>query len=451
MSRLACLRLHRDASRRVIRIASPVVFGSLSLTLLSVVDTIMLGRLGSVPLAASGVAAVLFQAISFPLSGIGIGVQTLVARRYGEGKLPIAGEIRSNGLVMAFFLGVPLFVAAPWLAEMLSPILSSDAAVVDLGGIYLQYRFYGAVFIFLNWVFRGFFAALGETRHQMAANLVITAVNIVLDYLLIFGVAGFPALGIQGASIASSIALGSGTLYFAAAALLPRFRSIYGVFRPRLRSRDLTWPIVRLSVPVIVQRLVSHASWFAFFLIVARIGTLELAATNVIRSAYSVTIMIAIGLGTAAAALVGQNLGAKRPKDAELLAIEATKLAAYGMGLLGLLFLFFPGAVMRLYTSDAVVIALGRFPLIMLGWVQAAAGIALVLSQSLQGAGNTRFVMGAEIAVCIGLYLPVVYVLGLRTPLGLNGAWTGEYVYWIALTAIMIWKFRQGDWKSIVL
>ena len=451
MSRFASLRLHPDASRRVIGIAAPVVFGSLSLTLLSVVDTIMLGRLGAVPLAASGIAAVLFQAISFPLSGIGIGVQTLVARRFGEGRHAVGGEIRSNGLAMAALLGVPLIFTAPWLARVLSPILSGDGMVVELGAVYLQYRFYGAVFIFLNWVFRGFFAAIGETRHQMLASVVITVVNIVLDYLLIFGIAGFPALGIRGASIASSIALGAGTVYFVLVSLLPRFRSVYGIFRPRLRTRQLTWPIVRLSLPVIVQRLVSHSSWFAFFFVVARIGTLELAATNVIRSAYSVTIMLAIGLGTAASALVGQNLGARRPEQAERLAVEATKLAAYSMGILGLLFLFFPGAVMRLFTSDAAVIAFGRFPLIMLGWVQAAAGISLVLSQSLQGAGNTRFVMGAEIAVCLGLYLPVVYLLGLHTPLGLIGAWTGEYVYWLALTGIMVWKFRRGDWKTIVV
>ena len=451
MSRLEILRLHPEATRRVLRIATPVVLGSLSFTLLSVVDTIMLGRLGPLPLAASGIAAVLFQVIAFPLAGIGTGVQTLVARRFGEGRLQVAGVIRSNGLAMALVLGIPLIFLAPWLARTLAPILSGDQAVVDLGGVYLQYRFYGTIFVFINWVFRGFFAAIGETKHQMAANLVITLTNIVLDYFLIFGIAGFPALGVKGAAIASTIALGAGALYFLVAALLPRFRTAYGVFRPRLGNRELTWPIIRLSLPVVVQRLVAHGAWFAFFFVVSRIGTLALASTNVLRSLFNLPVMVGVGMGTAGAALVGQKLGAKRPEEAELLAVEATKLAAYAMAVFGLLFLVMPIPLMRIYTSDPQVIALGHTPLIMLGVVQAVAGIVLVLTQALQGAGNTRYVMGAEIAVCLGLYLPVVYVLGLHTPLGLIGAWTGEYVYWVALAAIMIRKFRRGDWKSIVL
>jgi MATE family multidrug resistance protein len=195
--------------------------------------------------------------------------------------------------------------------------------------------------------------------------------------------------------------------------------------------------------------LISHGSWFAFFFVVSRIGTVELAATNVIRSIYSLTIMIAIGMGTAASALVGQSMGARRPNDAERYAWEATKLCAYTMGAMGLLFILAPGALLRLYTAEPTVIAAGRGPLLYLGFVQIFAGIALVLSQSLQGAGNTRFVFWTEFFVCIFLYLPTVYFLGLRTPLGFAGAWVGEYVYWIALSIVMVLKFRRGGWKQI--
>ncbi|MBU0596308.1 MATE family efflux transporter, partial [Candidatus Bipolaricaulota bacterium] len=283
------------------------------------------------------------------------------------------------------------------------------------------------------------------------ASILVTAANIALDYLLIFGHAGFPALGIQGAAVASTIAVAIGTGYYIVVVLTPSYRSSYLASRSLASVRRWIAPIVRLSLPIAGQRAVEQGSWVAFFSIVARIGTVELAATNVIRSVHHLTIMLAVGLGIAGSALVGQNLGAGKPDQAERLTWEAVKLATYSMALIGLLFALFPRAIFLIYTSDPDVIAAGRWPLIFLGLVQAFPGIALVLSQGLQGAGNTRFVMLAELLVCFGLYLPVVYLLGLRTPLGLLGAWMGELVYWGSLALIMVLKFRQGTWRRIVI
>ncbi len=429
----------------------PVVLGMSSLTLLSVVDTIMLGRLGPAPLAASGIAGVLFFAIVYSLSAIRVGVQTLTSRRFGEGRYTECGEVLSAGIALSVLVGIPLIVSAPWIARLASPVFSGDPVVRQLGTVYLHYRLYGTVFMLASAVYQGFFAGIGRTRHQLHASVLITGANIVLDYLLIFGRAGFPRLGIEGAALASTIALGIGTVYWIAVSALGRYRGMFqAVGRGRL---GLRWsrPILRLSLPVLAQGGFSHASWFAFFFVVGRIGTNELAATSVIRSIYHLPIMVAVGFGIAASALVGQNLGARRTERAEELTWEAARLAAYSMTLIGLLFLAFPTWVFRIYTSDPTVIATGRLSLMYLGLVQSFAGIALVLSQALQGAGNTRFVMAVEFIVCLGLYLPIVYLLGLRTPLGLVGAWTGEYTYWVALAAIMVTKFRRGTWKAIVV
>ena len=438
-------------SRDVLRLAAPVTLGTLTFTLLTVVDTAMLGRLGAVPLAASGVAGVLFFAITFPLSGVSIGVQTLVARRFGEGAPARCGEVFNTGVLLAIALGTPLVIAAPWIARALAALSSSDPEVLAAGDVYLRYRFLGAVFMMINFTARAFFAAIGRTGHQLVGAALTTAANILFDYLLIFGHAGFPRLGIQGAAIASTIALGVGALYYSSVlAIGSDYRYRFAVLRRPWFSRDWLRPIVRLSIPVVLQRLTSNGAWSIFFLIVARIGTVELAASNVIRSIYHLTIMIGVGLGTAAAALVGQNLGAKEPDRAEALGWEAVRLATWSMAILGLLFLAVPGWVFRIYTSDATVIDAGRTPLMLLGLVQGFAGVALVLTQALQGAGNTRYAMLAEF-VCVACYLPTVYVLGLRTSLGLVGAWTGEYIYWLLLSVAVVWKFRAGGWKQIVV
>jgi len=441
---------HPILAKDVLRLATPVTLGMLTFTLLSIVDTAMLGRLGAVPLAAAGVAGVLYFAVVFPLSSMSVGTQALVARRFGEGNALQCGQILNTGLVLCLAFGIPLVIAAPWLARIIAPLSSNDPQVIEAGAVYLQFRLLGSPFMLFNFVSNGFFAGIGKTKHQLVGSSIITAANIVLDYVLIFGHAGFPKLGIQGASIASSIALGVGSIYYLIVLLLPGYRSMYSALqRPWFTMRWLR-PMVRLSGPILAQRILSNGAWAVFFSLIARIGTVELAATNVIRSIYNLSIMIAIGLGTASAALIGQNLGANKPERAEKLAWESVKIATYAMAAIGLLFILAPGFVFRIYTFDASVIAVGRLPLMLLGPVQAFAGFALVLSLSLQGAGNTRYVMVVEI-LCILLYLPTVYFLGLHTSLGLVGAWTGEYIYWVLLAIAMVWKFKTGSWKTIKL
>ena len=448
--RFAALQPNRALTADVLRLAAPVTLGMLTFTLLSIVDTAMLGRLGAVPLAASGVAGVIYFALVFPISSMSVGTQTLVSRRFGEGNDALCGPILNTAFVLCLIFGIPLVAAAPWLARLLAPISSTDPDVIDAGAVYLHYRFLGSPFMLINFVSRGFFAGIGKTKHQLIGSLFITATNLVLDYILIFGKAGAPAMGIQGAAIASSIALGVGSAYYLSVLVFSGYRARYGVGRrPWFLARWFR-PIVRLSSPIVVQRILSNGAWAVFFTLIARIGTVELAAANVIRSIYSLSIMIAIGLGVAAAALLGQNLGASRPERAERMVWTSVRLAVYGMIVVGALFMIVPEAVFRIYTSEAAVLAAGRLPLMLLGLVQPFAGIALVLSHALQGAGNTRYVMGVEF-VCILLYLPTVYLLGLHTSLGLLGAWTGEYVYWLVLAVAMFWKFRRGTWKTITV
>jgi putative MATE family efflux protein len=443
------LIVQREPALRVSRLAYPVILGSLSFTLLTAVDTIMLGRLGEAPLAASGIAGVLFFAVSFALGSLSVGVQVLTARRFGEGETAQCGGVLRAGLVLSFAIGVPLSIAAPWIARLAAPLLSHDPVVMRFGRDYLEFRLYGTAFSFFGWVYAAFYAGIGQTQHQLASSIVVTAANVILDYGLIFGRLGLPRMEVAGAALASTLAVGAGAVYYFLASLAPRIRRSFQPYRGRLALAAWTRSILRLSLPITAQRVMSHGSWFAFFFVVSRIGTVELAATNVIRSIYSLTIMIASGMGTAASALVGHSLGGGRPDDAERYAWEATRLAAYAMGAMGLLFILAPGPLLRLYTAEPGVIAAGRGPLFWLGFVQVFAGAALVLSQSLQGAGNTRFVFVTEFCVCVFVYLPTVYMLGLRTPLGLSGAWVGEYVYWVVLALVMTLKFRDGTWKKI--
>ncbi len=435
--------------RKLIHLAYPVSLGMISITLLNVVDTAMLGRLGSTPLAAAGISGVAYFAIIFSVAGIGIGVQALTARRYGEKELLQCGQVLNAGIILALITGIPFILASGRIADFLSPVLSNQKDVAELGVTYLRYRFLGSVFLLLNMVYRGFYNGLGDTKQLLVSAVTATVSNILLDYLLIFGHLGFPKMGIAGAAIASTLATGLGSLYLVTISLLGKYRLIYGLYSDFTHSISRARPIIHLSLPVMGQRLISNGTFFVFFSIVARIGTLELAASNIIRSVLGLSIMPAIGIGVAAMTLVGQKLGAKKPSQAEVFAWDAAKLAAYLMAIIGLFFVLFPRAIFMIYTNDAQVIALGKTPLIFLGLTQAFGGVSLVLEQSLQGAGNTRFVMLAEVLAGLLLYLPVAYLLGIRTSLGVTGAWLAELVYWSTLAFLMAAKFRTGTWKAI--
>ncbi len=446
---LGHLALHRGLTAHVLRLACPVVLSSLTYTLLSVVDTAMLGRLGAVPLGASGIAGVSFFAIVFCLSAASVGTQALVARRFGEGNFEECGHVLQAGSFLSLGIALPLVVSGPWLAHWLSTIISGDPSITSQSAVYLTYRLYGAGFMMISWIFQAFFAGVGKTRHQMNASIIVTASNILLDYLLIFGHGGVPRLEIAGAALASSIAVGLGLIYYVVVAATPYYSHTYGIWRSISRSSRWIRPIARLSLPMVGQRAMQQGSWVAFFVLVARIGIVELASSNVIRSIYGLSVMIGVGMGIAASALVGQNLGASEPERAESYTWEAVKLAAYSMMTVGLLFALFPRAIFSIYTTDPEVIAAGRWPLILIGLIQVFPSIGLVLGSALQGAGNTRFVMIAETAICLGPYLPAVYVLGLRTTLGLRGAWLGEFIYWALIALVMLLKFRSGTWKRI--
>ena len=443
------MRPHPVRVRTVIRLAYPVALGMISITFLNVVDTAMLGRLGSTPLAAAGISGVAYFAIVFSIAGIGIGVQTLTARRYGEGEVLQCGQVLNAGLILALIAGIPLVLASGAIASLLSPLLSQQSEVAQLGAIYLRYRFLGSVFLLLNMVYRGFYNGIGDTRQQLMSAIIVTVSNILLDYALIFGNLGAPKMGIAGAAIASSIATALGSAYLIVISLMKRYRITYRLYQHFGHALSRIRPIVRLSLPVMGQRLMSNGSFFIFFSIVGRIGTLELAASNIIRSVLNLSSMPATGIGVAAMTLVGQNLGAKKPDEAEVFAWEAAKLAAYLMAGIGLLFVVFPQFIFMIYTSDPAVIALGRTPLRFLGLTQAFGGISLVIEQSLQGAGNTRYVMIAEILVCLLFYLPIAYLLGIHLHLGITGAWLGELAYWIVMSSLMAAKFRTGTWKRI--
>ena len=436
-------------ARKIRRLAYPIILSSLSLTLLNVVDTAMVGRLCPAALAATGLGGLVFLAIIGAIGSIRQSTQALVARRYGEAGMAGCGQVLDNSLAIGFVLGIIFTISSPWLAHLLSPLLSGDSEVIRLLEVYIEYRFLGALFFLSAAVFEGFFNGIGRTRVRMRYGIIVTASNILLDYLLIFGKFGLPRLEVSGAAIASTIALMLGAVYYLSLIMSKECRSRYRHLHLPNINLSRIGKVARLSLPLIVQSFGSIGGFLVFFWLIGRIGTIELAASNIIVSVIGVSFIFSQAIGVAASILVGQNMGAEKFKEAESSVREAVKMGMVAMGVTGIVLMLFPSQILGIFTSSEEVILMGSAPLVMMGAAGILGAIGIIPRFALIGAGNMRFVMLAEIGITCLIYLPSAYLFGIYLGWGMMGAWLGEVSYRVAIALVMAGKWKGGDWKEI--
>lgn len=440
--------LDRHLSLDVWKLAGPVVIGMLSQTLLNVVDTAMVGRLGAVALGAVGLGGILSWMVLGTVGQLNVGAQAVAARRFGEGRKEETGRVFDNALLLALVIGSFVSLAVARLMSYLYPLFTDDPAVQELGSEYVLYRLYGGLPFLIIFVLRGFFNGVGQTTLHMRVAILVNITNIILNYLLIFGGFGFPRLETKGAAIASALATTIGAVYFLGISLAPRWRLQFRMYHRHNISRDIMANVVRLAVPSGLQAFLVMLGFSLFTSIVARVGTIELAATQVCISVMSLSYLPGAGIGTAASTLIGQKLGEGVPDRAEAYGWEAGRLGMYLMGSVGLLFMFAPELIFRLFTNDPEVIAMGLLPLRIVGAVQVFDGAGMVFTYALYGAGMNRWVFIAEVIINWLIFLPLTFALAIVFELGMVGAWIAFAAYMTIYGVTVGSKYYQGSWKE---
>ncbi|MBD3165181.1 MATE family efflux transporter [bacterium] len=435
-------------SREVMKPAVPVVVGMLSQTLVNLVDTAMVGRLGAAALAAVGMGGVLSWLVLGTMNGLNVGVQAVTARRYGEERWKAVGRTYDNAAALALSIGlIGTMLIAPGMRAVY-PLFVDSVAVAEMGQEYLFLRLLGALpFMVIAW-HKGFFNGVGATYMHMRVAVLVNLLNVGLNYMLIFGHFGAPKLGAAGAGLASTLATLVGAVVFFAMALGPKWRKRFGYLRVSNLRRDGMWSVVRLALPSGFHDFSVMLGFTAFMALVARVGTVELAAANICIAVMSFSFLPGAGIGTAAATLVGQELGRKRPDKAEEYGWEAGRIGAFLMGFIGLVFIFAPQWITALFTTDPAVIEASRLPLRIIGAVQAFDALGMVFSFALYGAGLNRFVMIAEVIINWTIFLPLAYFLMFVADWKLTGAWTAFAFYIVAFSMTMMLKFRGSAWKT---
>lgn len=415
----------------------------------------MVGHLGAAAITAVGLSMQPLWLVHGFFMGLGAGTTALIARFTGARQAAEADRVAHQSFLLGTALALLFAVLTLPFARPIVALMGAEAEVVELGALYLQYLIPGLVLMMIFTVLAACLRGAGDTRTPMWVNLGVNLFNVGLAYVLIYGRLGFPAMGVAGAGLAATISRSLGTL-----ALLVIMFTGRTVIRltPSAPTAGwayfrLDWPVAarifRIGMPAAAERLVNSIGMLLYTRVVASLGTVAFAAHTLALNVESLSYMPGIGFSVAATTLVGQSLGAGRPDRAESSGWECNRLGMWVMGLVGLVFLLFPAALLGLFTTDAAVIAAGIVALRVVAFMQIPEAIGFVLSGALRGAGDTRSVLYITAAgvwvVRLGAALVLVYLLDL----GLLGAWLAMALDWVFRSAYLVARFRAGGWKEI--
>jgi MATE family multidrug resistance protein len=310
----------------------------------------------------------------------------------------------------------------------------------------------GGLFIFLTFASEGFFRGVGDTKTPMKISIFISALNILLDYGLIFGKLGLPRLEVAGAALATVIAT-------AVQCIIALFIILRGrKFRDRFRTLPVQrfdagrlLEMIKVGGPVGIQWVLDMGSWTIFTALVARLGAVQAAANQIAITLLHVSFMPGHAVSTASTTLVGQYLGGCDPASARRSATNSLRIAILFMGCMGLVFLVFRRPLIRAFNPDLAVINIGADLLIFAAVFQIFDAMSMVAGGILRGSGDTRGPAAIQIALSWLVFLPLAYLATLRSGFGVRGGWSAATAYILLLGIVLYARYRRGDWATRVL
>ncbi len=448
-------RLPEDADQNEIRksifnLAWPVVVEQALATFTHVVDMAMVGRLGAASIAAVGISIQPFMLIFALFGALATGTTAVVARCVGAEEHRDASNALRQSLLLAMGLAVVVGIPSYIFASNVISIMGPEPEVLQLGTSYIRWMLPGLAFMLAAMMITAALRGAGDTKTPMKVNAAINVINPILNFVLIFGHLGLPAMGVRGAGLATSLSRGLGGIVL-----------IYMVFSGKssaleMKAEDfftfdwkMTSRVIKVGIPAAVEQFISRAGQILYMRVVAGLGTLAYASHTIAINAESISYMPAFGFATAAAALVGQNLGAEQPEVAERSGWEAWKLAACFMGLMMLVLLGVPGLLMRIYTTDVTVIEQGQDLLRIVAFAQIPMATFFVLAGGLRGAGDTKMMLYISTASIWLVRLSLAYFFVNYLGKGLNWVWLAMVIDWFVRAILATLRFRSGGWKEI--
>lgn len=436
-------------NRRLLQLAWPSFVENLLQTMLGFVDLVFVGQLGPDAIAGVGLGNQLMVLLQVVFMGLAVGNTALVARAIGSNDKADAERIAKQSLLIGVLLSLLVAAIGLLYADPIIRVMGATNDVTAIGGGFLRVVSAFSIVIALMLIAGGTLRGAGDTRTPMLITGVINIVNVVLDYLLIFGNFGFPNLGPVGSAVATTIAraVGAGLMLYAlfrrGSTLNFSLRGVWGIHRKTIGR------ILDIGGPAAAEQVIFQLGFLTFSAIAVFLGTNDLAAQQIAFNISNFSSLPAQAFGVAAITLVGQSLGARDPDRAEASAWQAVKSGMIWMSIMGVGFLVWRQGLVGMYTDDPAVQGLGEMCLIFIAVAQPLQAIAVVMASALRGAGDTRATLVIT-SVCVWVVrVALAYLLGIVFGLGLFGVWLGWFADFIIRATLIFLRFQDGRWKTL--
>jgi putative MATE family efflux protein len=436
-----------DLKRAILLLAIPMILELVMESTFAVVDIYFVGKLGASAVATVGLTETyLFLLYSLAI-GLSTAVTAIIARRIGEKHKEEAGLSAVQTIFLGILFSIPFSIGGIFYAKDLLILMGADPWSIEHGYRYTQWMLGGNAIIVLLFVINAVFRGAGDAAIAMRILWISNSINIVLDPLLIFGWGPVPALGIEGAAIATTTGRGVGVV-FQLWILFKGGKHIKANFSQIYLDAKIIINIIRTSLGGIGQMIVAMTSWIFLMRILADVGSVAVAGSTIAIRIMMFTMMPAWGLSNAAATLVGQNLGADNPDRAESAVV---KIGFYNMIFLivvSLGYFFFNHTLMRIFSDSPEVVAIGGEWLRILSYSYFVYGWWMVSVQAFNGAGDTKTPTKINIVFFWLIQLPLCYVLAIEMGWQHSGVYWGVFISETSVGLFTFWLFRRGRWKN---
>ena len=429
------------------KVAWPILISLIMEQLLGMTDTAFLGRVGEVELAASAIAGVYCMAIFITGFGFGVGSQIIIARRNGEGNYAETGNIFWHGVYFLICLAVlVIFLSetfSPWLLGLLIESPEISAAAMD----YVRWRLIGLIFAFVTVMFRAFYIGTTQTSTLTLNSIVMVLSNVVFNWILVFGKLGFPALGIAGAAIGSTLAELVSLIFFIVYTATKTDCTKYGLNKRIKFSWQRLRDILTVSIWTMIQNFFSVSTWFIFFMFVEHIGERALAISNLIRSISGFLWVFVSAFASTCSSLVSNLIGEGHTDSVPRLIRRVIKLAYFPVTILAVLFAIFPEHVLRIYTDMPELISDSVPSLFVLCFSYLFTCPALICFNAVSGTGNTRTAFVLEMAALV-IYIVFCSVVIAWAKADVAVCWLAEIAYGLSMLVICGLYLWSNRWKG---
>ncbi|MFN3750693.1 MAG: MATE family efflux transporter [Thiobacillus sp.] len=435
-------------ARAVFLLAIPMMLELVLESTFAVVDIFFVAQLGASAVATVGLTETYLFLLYSVAMGLSMAVTAIVARRIGEQRGDAAAISAWQAILLAVLVSLPVSVAGIVWAQDLLRLMGADAWAIEQGYRYTQWMLGGNAVILLLFVINAVFRGAGDAAAAMRVLWVANGINIVLDPILIFGWGPIPAMGIEGAAMATNLGRGAGVLM--QLWILARGSAhLRGVFA------DLRWDgatmlaIARTSVGGIGQMIVAMAAWVFLMRILASVSTEAVAGATIAMRVMMFTLMPAWGLSNAAATLVGQNLGAGEPGRAEAAVWRIGWMTMAFTLAVSVAFYLWPAGIIGVFTDDAAVVDVGAEWLSILALSYFVYGWWMVSVQAFNGAGDTMTPTWINLVFFWLIQIPLAWALAQPLGWAASGVFWGVFVSETAVGVFTLWLFSRGRWKTV--